>query len=117
MLAVIGRLGWNKNVTANVGIPLVEGITHFMDAEYSEAVEKLAPIMPELQKKIQGSKAQKDIFSQILLHAAVRSKTKENIDLVMDILNQKLQEAKITQHTPLNQRFLDRMVAVHETQG
>eukprot|EP00088_Acartia_fossae_P008287 TRINITY_DN1394_c0_g1_i1.p1 TRINITY_DN1394_c0_g1~~TRINITY_DN1394_c0_g1_i1.p1 ORF type:complete len:490 (+),score=141.39 TRINITY_DN1394_c0_g1_i1:52-1521(+) len=111
------RQGWNKDVTSNVGIPLVEGITHFMDAEYAEAVEKLAPVMPELQKKIQGSKAQKDIFRQILLHAAVKSNTKENIDLAMDILNNRLVEAKLEKHAPLNQRFLDRMVAVHETQG
>ena len=47
------RIGWNKEVTSKVGIPLVEGITHFMDAEYNEAVDKLAPIMPELQTKIQ----------------------------------------------------------------
>ena len=50
---ILFRLGWNKDVTTNVGIPLVEGITHFMDGEYTEAVEKMAPIMPELQKKIQ----------------------------------------------------------------
>jgi len=111
------RLGWNKDVTANVGIPLVEGITHYMDGEYTEAVEKLAPMMPELQKKIQGSKAQKDIFRQILLHAAAKSNTKQNLDLAMDILNNRLVEAKVKEHTPLNQRFLDRMVAVHETQG
>merc|ERR1719295_710547 len=110
------RSGWNKEVTANVGVPLVEGITKYMDGEYSEAVSKLAPIMPELQEKIQGSKAQKDIFRQILLHAAVRSNMKENVDLAVDILNQRLVDSKLDKHGPLNQRFLDRMVAVHETQ-
>ena len=125
-----------------------------MDGEYTEAVEKLAPMMPELQKKIQvyflpqnggknvgvffndyhknkeynkfqnhlnirivlcqwnksvfstfqGSKAQKDIFRQILLHAAAKSNTKQNLDLAMDILNNRLVEAKVKEHTPLNQR-------------
>jgi len=111
------RVGWNKEVTTKVGIPLLEGITHYMDAEYNEAVQKLAPIMDELQQKIQGSKAQKDIFRQILLHAAVRSNIKENVDLAVDILNQRMVDSKLDKHGPLNQRFLDRMVAVHETQG
>jgi len=111
------RSGWNKEVTAKVGVPLVEGITKYMDGEYSEAVSKLAPIMPELQEKIQGSKAQKDIFRQILLHAAVKSGEKSNFDLASDILNQSLSNSKLDKHTPLNQRFLDRMIRIHETQG
>lgn len=60
-------------MTARVGVPLVEGITHYMDGEYSSAVQTLAPIMSELQGSIQGSRAQKDIYAQILLHAAARS--------------------------------------------
>ncbi len=52
----------------------------------------------------QGSKAQKDIFRQILLHAAAKSNTKQNLDLAMDILNNRLVEAKVKEHTPLNQR-------------
>ena len=53
ILNIFFRVGWNKEVTTKVGIPLVEGITHYMNAEYDEAVQKLAPIMPELQQKIQ----------------------------------------------------------------
>ena len=60
-------------MTARVGVPLVEGITQYMDGEYSSAVQTLAPIMSELQGSIQGSRAQKDIYAQILLHAAARS--------------------------------------------
>ena len=60
-------------MTASVGIPLVEGITQYMDGEYTAAVQSLAPIMSELQAKIQGSRAQKDIYAQILLHSAARS--------------------------------------------
>jgi len=111
------RTGWNKNVTTSVGIPLVEGINNYMDGEFNAAVDKLAPIMPELQQKIQGSKAQKDIFRQILLHAAVKSGDKANFNLVNETLAQALQDSNLQHHKPINQRFLDKMMAVHETQG
>jgi len=111
------RSGWNKDVTTSVGIPLVQGINKFMDGEFSESVQLLAPIMPELQEKIQGSRAQKDIFRQILLHAAVKSGERSNFNLVNQILAQNLKDSKLDDHTPLNQRFLDKMLTIHETQG
>ena len=73
------RGGWNKEVTQRVGVPLLEGITHYFDGDYSKAVATLAPIMGEVQTKIQGSRAQKDIFRQILLSAAIKSGAKADL--------------------------------------
>ena len=73
------RSGWNKEVTQRVGVPLLEGITQYFDRDYSKSVATLAPIMGELQTKIQGSRAQKDVFRQILLSAAIKSGAKSDL--------------------------------------
>jgi len=107
------RIGWNKEVTSRVGVPLVEGIQAFMDQQYDLAVNKLVPIMPELTQKIQGSSAQKDIFRQILLHAAVNSNNDDNLKMAQDMLNQTLEDSTLTKHTPLNQRLLEKILSKH----
>eukprot|EP00092_Neocalanus_flemingeri_P050826 GFUD01058873.1.p2 GENE.GFUD01058873.1~~GFUD01058873.1.p2 ORF type:complete len:139 (+),score=44.54 GFUD01058873.1:59-418(+) len=111
------RKGWNKEATEKVGLPLMEGITEFFAGDYGKAVQTLSPVMPDVQKLIQGSGAQKDIFQQILLHSCVRSGTPGDLALAQEILDQKLVSRKIKTHTPLNQRFLEKMMTVHETQG
>ena len=73
------RTGWNKEVTQRVGLPLLEGITQYFDRDYSKSVATLAPIMGEVQTKIQGSRAQKDVFRQILLSAAIKSGAKADL--------------------------------------
>lgn len=111
------RKGWNKEVTNKYGIPLMQGITEFFSSNYEQAVAILAPIMPDLQRMIQGSGAQKDIFQQILLHSCVRSGTPGDLAIARDIMEQKLVRRKLKEHTPLNKRFLEKMMTVHETQG
>jgi len=111
------RKGWNKEVNKKVGLPLLEGITEFFAEDYTKAVQTLSAIMPDVQKMIQGSGAQKDIFQQILLHSCVRSGTPGDLALAREMLDQKLVTRKIKSHTPLNQRFIKKMLTVHETQG
>ena len=111
------RKGWNKEVTEKVGLPLMEGITEFFAGDYARAVEILNPVMPDVQKMIQGSGAQKDIFQQILLHSCVRSGTPGDLAIAREMMDQKLVRRKIKEHTPLNKRFMEKMMTVHETQG
>ena len=109
--------GWNKDVTEKVGLPLMEGITEFFAGDYDKAVEILHPVMPDVQRMIQGSGAQKDIFQQIFLHACVKSGTPGNLTIAREIMDEKLIRRKIKEHTPLNKRFTEKMMSVHETQG
>jgi len=111
------RKGWNKEVTEKVGLPLMEGITQFFAGDYARAVEILNPVMPDVQKMIQGSGAQKDIFQQILLHSCVRSGTPGDLANAREMMDQKLVRRKIKEHTPLNKRFMEKMMTVHQTQG
>lgn len=111
------RQGHNKEVTAKVGIPLLEGITAFSEEEYEKAVDILQPIMPELLSSIQGSGAQKSIFRTILLEAAFRSGNPKNLQFATNTLDTELKDKGLDTHGPVNIRFLNKMMAVHETQG
>ena len=112
-----GQKGLEKEVTEKVGLPLMEGITEFFAGDYAKAVEILNPVMPDVQNMIQGSGAQKDIFQQILLHSCVRSGTPGDLAIAREMMDQKLVRRKIKEHTPLNKRFMEKMMTVHETQG
>merc|ERR1712226_1544706 len=97
-----GRKGWNKEVTARVGLPLLEGITKYFDGDYSGAVGSLAPVMEEVQETIQGSRAQKDVFRQVLLQAAVKSGTKADLARAKQVLDSQLQESGLENHKAVN---------------
>ena len=102
-------------VTKVYGLALLEGINQFFDGEYELAVQTLSPIMPKIQEMIQGSFAQKDIFQQILLHSCLRSGTSENMTVAREILDQKLLDRNVKNHSQLNQRFVEKMLKAHET--
>ena len=105
--------GWNKEVTEKVGVPLMEGITEFFTGDYRAAVSTLSQVMPDVQRLLNGSTAQKDIFQQILLHSCVRSGTQGDLSIARNIMQEKLVHRKIQQHTPLNKRFMEKIMNKH----
>merc|ERR1712210_238550 len=96
-----------------VGVPLLEGITQYFDRDYSKSVATLAPIMGELQTKIQGSRAQKDVFRQILLSSAIKSGAKADLAQAKQVLAKELEESGLEAHKAVNQRIIDRILAIH----
>lgn len=106
------RGGWNKQVTASVGLPLLQGITHYFEGDFTGAVASMAPVMPEVQSRLQGSKAQKDVFLQLLLSAAVKSGSGQDLAMAQQLLATELEESGLKKHTPVNQRVLDRVLAL-----
>jgi len=107
------RKGWNKEVTEKVGVPLMEGITEFFTGDYRAAVSTLSQVMPDVQRLLNGSTAQKDIFQQILLHSCVRSGTQGDLSIARNIMQEKLANRKIQEHTPLNKRFMEKIMNKH----
>merc|ERR1711953_20140 len=107
------RTGWNKDVTQRVGLPLMEGITQYFDGDYGKSVATLAPIMGELQTKIHGSRAQKDVFRQILLSAAIKSGAKADLVQAKQVLAKELEESGLEGHKEVNQRIMERILAIH----
>jgi len=90
----------------------LEGITEYFNGDYNKSVDLLSGIMQDLQTSIQGSWAQKSIFRQILLDACVKSGSPTNLALARDILDKQLVEKKIKNHTPANQRLLEKILAM-----
>jgi len=109
------RQGWNKEVTEKVGLPLMEGITQFFNGDYSGAVATLAPVMPDVMKLMNGSLAQKDIFQQVLLQSCVMSGTPGNLGLARQIMEDKLVSRGLQEHTPVNKRFMEKIMSKHHT--
>jgi len=106
------RKGWNKEVVTKVGVALCEGIIAYFDQDYNKSVDQLSKIMNDLQNWIQGSQAQKDIFRQILLDACIKSGSKSNQALAREILDKRLVELKLKNHSPVNQQFLERIISM-----
>jgi tetratricopeptide (TPR) repeat protein len=59
--------GDNRNVTAEVGRRLIDGVLAFAAGEYARAVERIQP------NRIGGSHAQRDLITQTLIAAAERA--------------------------------------------
>ena len=64
--------GHNARVTAEIGLPLIEGALAFAKGDYATTVERILPVRYEAIR-IGGSHAQRDIVNQTLIAAAERS--------------------------------------------
>ena len=64
--------GHNRRVTAEVGLPLFQGMLAFARGDYAAAVEHILPVRYEAIR-IGGSHAQRDVVNQTLIAAAERS--------------------------------------------
>jgi tetratricopeptide (TPR) repeat protein len=74
-------------VLGEVGVPLVEGLIAYAKGDYATAVERLHPIKDRIVN-IGGSHAQREIFTDILVNACLRSGT---YDLAVMLLEAKRQ--------------------------
>ena len=64
--------GDNRNVTAEVGRRLIDGVLAFAAGEYARAVELILPVRYHASR-IGGSHAQRDLITQTLIAAAERA--------------------------------------------
>jgi PAS domain S-box-containing protein len=69
--AAAGR-GTTARVTAELGLPLAEAMIAYRAGDYPRCVAKLAPVRRALPR-LGGSHAQRDLFVQLLIDAAMRS--------------------------------------------
>ena len=67
-----GGAGTTAAVAAEVGADLCEGLVAYRDGDFAAALERLAPLRARLQR-IGGSHAQRDLFTQVLVDAAMRA--------------------------------------------
>jgi tetratricopeptide (TPR) repeat protein len=64
--------GTTGRVTRDVGVPLAEAIVAYRRGDYGQCVDRLAPVRRQLVR-LGGSHAQRDLFAQMLIDAAMRA--------------------------------------------
>jgi hypothetical protein len=64
--------GDNRNITADVGRRLIDGVLAFAEGAYARAVELILPVRYNAVR-IGGSHAQRDLITQTLIAAAERA--------------------------------------------
>ena len=77
-----------KAIDKSVGSSLYKAVMHFDKSEFDETIELLYPIRYEINK-IGGSKAQQDLFHQILIQSAFSSKNTFYNKLGLKLLNER----------------------------
>src|SRR5205814_1148465 len=64
--------GDNRQVTAEIGRPLIDGVLAFAAGDYGRSVDLILPLRED-SARIGGSHAQRDVINLILIAAAERS--------------------------------------------
>ncbi|XP_063164412.1 tetratricopeptide repeat protein 38 [Candoia aspera] len=97
------------SLVPKLGLPLLQAFVEFEKGHYDKAVELLYPIRYQIVE-IGGSNAQRDIFAQLLIHAALNSKSKANQKLARCLL---IERDELRPNSPLTERLMRKTVALH----
>ncbi|XP_028813402.1 tetratricopeptide repeat protein 38 isoform X1 [Denticeps clupeoides] len=92
-----------------VGLPMCEALLAFDQGNYGGAVELLRPLRYSF-RKIGGSDAQRDVFNQLLIHAALRSGDKQHQKLARCLL---VERDAGRPNSPLTERLIQKAKALH----
>ncbi|CAN9498745.1 unnamed protein product [Ophioblennius macclurei] len=93
-----------------LGIPMCQAMIAYQSGDYKAAVEQLYPLRYRTVD-IGGSDAQRDVFSQLLIHAAMKSEDKHHQKLGRCLL---VERDATRPDSPLTHRLMQKMVALHD---
>uniref|UniRef100_A0A8C2GLI8 Tetratricopeptide repeat domain 38 n=1 Tax=Cyprinus carpio TaxID=7962 RepID=A0A8C2GLI8_CYPCA len=92
-----------------VGLPMCQALLEYDQGNYSQAVELLKPIKDRVVE-IGGSDAQRDVFSQLLIHAAMKSGDKEHQQFARCML---IERDAVRPNSLLTDRLIQRAHSLH----
>jgi hypothetical protein len=98
-----------KKVNRELGAKIFDSIVYFRKGEFDKVVDLLYPARYDLIR-IGGSNAQRDLFSQMLVQAALRSKSKLHNRIGLALLNER--EA-LKPNSSLTKRIRSRFASQH----
>ncbi|XP_062585103.1 tetratricopeptide repeat protein 38-like [Saccostrea cucullata] len=101
--------GDNQRISKEVGVPLCEALVCANIVIKVKAVSLVNPIRYKIIT-IGGSHAQRDVFNQFLIHAALQSPQKEHNKLARCLLADR---KALKSNAPLTDRLVSRAMAVH----
>ncbi|XP_053574990.1 tetratricopeptide repeat protein 38 [Bombina bombina] len=92
-----------------IGYPLCKALVEYDNGNYDKAVDLIQPIRYQILE-IGGSNAQRDLFNQVLIHAAIQSNSKCHQNLARCLL---IERDAMRPNSPLSERLLRKATAVH----
>ncbi|XP_020833092.1 tetratricopeptide repeat protein 38 isoform X1 [Phascolarctos cinereus] len=92
-----------------VGLPLCQALVEVENGDPDRAVELLLPIRYKLVD-IGGSNAQRDVFNQVLVHAALKCQQKSHRNLARSLL---MERDALKPGSPLTERLIRKASALH----
>ncbi|XP_034444199.1 tetratricopeptide repeat protein 38 [Hippoglossus hippoglossus] len=96
-------------LAGTLGVPMCQALMEYDQGNYSGAVELLYPLRYRAVD-IGGSDAQRDIFNQLLIHAAMKSEDKHHQKLGRCLL---VERDAVRPNSPLTGRLMQRALALH----
>ncbi|NXY87846.1 TTC38 protein, partial [Alcedo cyanopectus] len=97
------------SLAPSLGLPLCQAFVEFENGNCDRAVDLLYPIRYQLIQ-IGGSNAQRDVFSQLLIHAALNSKSQAKQNLARCLLRER---DVMRPNSPMTERLIKKAVALH----
>ncbi|XP_031138880.1 tetratricopeptide repeat protein 38 isoform X1 [Sander lucioperca] len=96
-------------LAGTIGVPMCQAIMEYDQGNYNRSVELLYPLRYRVVE-IGGSDAQRDIFNQLLIHAAMKSENKRHQKLGRCLL---VERDAMRPSSPLTERLMQRALALH----
>ncbi|KAF7663176.1 hypothetical protein LDENG_00216370 [Lucifuga dentata] len=97
-------------LAVTVGLPMCQAMLEYDQGNYSRAVELLHPVRYHMVE-IGGSDAQRDVFNQLLIHAAIKSDKKQHQKLGRCLL---VERDALKPNSPLTHRLMQRALLLHD---
>ncbi|XP_041795028.1 tetratricopeptide repeat protein 38 [Chelmon rostratus] len=97
-------------LAGTIGVPMCQAMIEYNQGNYSGAMDILYPLRYRMID-VGGSDAQRDIFNQLLIHAAMKSKNKHHQKLGRCLL---VERDTMRPNSPLTDRLMQRALAVHD---
>ncbi|XP_040018966.2 tetratricopeptide repeat protein 38 isoform X1 [Gasterosteus aculeatus] len=98
------------HLAASLGVSMVEAMTEYDQGNYNRTVELLYPLRYRLVE-MGGSDAQRDVFNQLLIHAAIKSENKHHQKMGRCLV---LERDAMRPNSPLTGRLMQRALALHD---
>ncbi|XP_060779679.1 tetratricopeptide repeat protein 38 isoform X2 [Neoarius graeffei] len=100
---------YQHQLASTVGLPMCQAMVEYDKGNYSKTVELLKPLRYRFTQ-IGGSDAQRDVFNQLLIHAAMKSQDKHHQRFARCLLVER-DAARL--NSPLTDRLIQRAHSLH----
>ncbi|XP_040295099.1 tetratricopeptide repeat protein 38 [Bufo bufo] len=100
---------YQQSMIKELGLPLSQALVEFDSGNYDKVVALMYPIRYKILN-IGGSNAQRDIFNQVLIRAAMNSNTKAHNNLARSLV---IERDVLKPNSPLTERLMRKASAVH----